>query len=112
MSLLILEQLPYLKLLGSCSPKLFKQIVQEADKDLLNALHEILVNVKEGNVMLTQTARGQLKRKQKTVKLLSKNLKTVTAKRKAFKKYGTLIFPIILPSVLVQLNQNDQNTSS
>lgn len=105
MSQLVIDQLPYLKLLGSrCSSRLIKQIIQEADSSLLNALHEVLVNVNEGYIWLTQTARSQLRRRKKSFQLLLKNLKSVKSKRQKFKKYGPVFFPIILPSVVAQLN--------
>ena len=104
MSKCVTEAAPYLKLLGTCSSKLIKQIIQEADSSLLNALHEVLVNVNEGNVILTQTARSQLRKRKKIFGLLLKNLKTLSSKRQKFKKYGPVIFPIVLPSVIKQLN--------
>lgn len=104
MSQYVIEALPFLKLLGTCSSKLLKQIIQEADISLLNAIHEVLVNVHESNVILTQTARSQLRRRKKAFKLMLKNLKTIKSKRQKFKKYGPLIFPIILPSVVAHLN--------
>ena len=104
MSKRVIEALPYLKLLGTSSSKLIKQIIHEADSSLLNALHEVLVNVDEGNVILTQTARSQLRRRKKIFGLLLKNLKSLNSKRRKFKKYGPQIFPIILPSVTQQLN--------
>ena len=105
MSQCVIDSLPFLKLLGSCSKKLLRQVIHEADTDLLNALHEVLVNVDEGNVALTQTARFQLRKRRNTFKKLLRNLKAVSSKRNKFKQYGPVIFPIVLPSA-VQWLQN------
>jgi hypothetical protein len=111
MSQCVLGSWSYIKILSRSSAKLNKQIIKDCDEKLLNALTEVFYNVANSNVILTQTARNQLKKKRKSLTLLGRSCKSIQRKRNKILKHGVPLFPIVLPSILAQINIHGETNS-
>lgn len=98
MSQCLVKCLPHLIVLANASPKLTRLMIQEAGKDLIKALLEVLKNVWENKVILTPTARKVIRQNNYLEKFMK------TKQRKAdLMRFGPKLLPMILPSVLSQI---------
>lgn len=111
MSRCVINSLVLLRKLAIVSDKRIDTILKNSSSDLICALTEIFFNIYEYNISLTQTARRVSSIKFKIVKKLADRNLSIKKKRKLFRKYGPLLFPFILPSVLSQITENHGGSS-
>jgi hypothetical protein len=66
------EKLNFLKLICFCSKKLFKNVINGANREYINTLCECILNCLNGNIELNQTEKNQLHKYKKTLRTLTK----------------------------------------
>ena len=105
MSSKLLKYKDELRLLSRANPRMVKNIIKSADKDLLKSLCECCLNVLKGNIPLTIKQRKRLSKYKKQLRKLS--MKKTSKKQKVSLLQtggflGTLI-PTVLSAILPAL---------
>ena len=76
--------------LSKAKPAIVKKVIQQADRDLLNALNECALNVLKGHVKLTKYQKAKLKPYCKHLRCLVDKKQTVKQKKGALQTGGFL----------------------
>lgn len=96
---------PILQVLSSANPHLRKAILEKCDKNVVNALIEIILNVLQGHVGMTPKQRKKLQKfkhyfrtiKQKCVSKKSKLINSNKARKTLIQSGG--VFPFLIPLI-------------
>ena len=99
MSSCIKKHIDEIKVLRKAKPKLRKAILSEADKDLVLALCEIVINVLNGNVKLSDSERSKLIRYKKALRDLANKKNSVKAKRDILVQRGGFLAALLPPAL-------------
>jgi hypothetical protein len=94
----VLKQRAYLELLAKGKPKLRKVILQQADRELLESLREICINILRGSISLNPKQRAQLYRHRKLLRDISKTKQQKILRQKLIRQKGGFL-PFLLPLV-------------
>jgi hypothetical protein len=91
-----------LKVLGQAGPKLRKAIISSCDKELLNAISEIVLNDLSGTVNLSECRKRKLRKHKTALRRLAEWRVTATTKRRYIVQHGGFLLPLlgaVLPTV-------------
>lgn len=106
------KQLPFLKCLQCCNPKLRKLLLKYGDAALINAVSEICHNGVLGRIPIPAKCIQKLKEYKDPLRRLSKNSRSLAVRRKLLQTgEGGFIVPFItyfLSSALGKFLQNQQ----
>jgi hypothetical protein len=95
-----------LQVLGQAGRKLRKAIINSSDKELLNAISEIILNVLNGTVTLSNCSKRKLQKHKTKLRRLADKRVTTTAKRRSIVQRGGFLLPLlgaVLPTIAILL---------
>jgi hypothetical protein len=95
----------FFQVLGKAGPKLRKAIINSCDKELLNAISEIVLNVLNGTVNLSNCSKRKLRKPKTPLRLVDKRV-TTSAKRRYIVQRGGFLLPLlgaVLPTIAILL---------
>jgi hypothetical protein len=95
MSKRIKSQFHMLHVLKSAKPKLRKVILQEADRDLILAIIECVLNVLNGNCKLRTCIKHKLRKHKHFFRSLVDRAEKISAKRKRIIQKGGFLIPLL-----------------
>jgi hypothetical protein len=98
---------PALQVLGHEGPKLRKAIISSCDKELLNAISEITLNVLSGTVKLSNFSKRKLRKHKTALRRLADKRVTTTTNRRYIVQHGGFLIPLlsaVLPTVAILLS--------
>jgi hypothetical protein len=95
MSKRIRSQFHLLQVLKSAKPKLRKVILQEADRDLILAIVECVLNVLNGNCKLRKCIKRKLCKHKHLLRRLVDRSERIKAKRKRIIQKGGFLIPLL-----------------
>ena len=98
MSYRIKTNINFLKLLTSCNSRLQKVLIKNATKEQIYSLCEIILNILNGNVKLSEEEFKKLDKKKKVLRYLVQNKTSIKKKKYLIQKGGFLQF--IIPSII------------
>jgi site-specific DNA-adenine methylase len=94
-----------LQVLRRASPELKKAIISNCNKELLNAISEIALNVLQGNIELPVLSRQKLRKHKTALRELAdrrKQLRRSAVKRRVLNQRGGFLLPLlgaVLPTI-------------
>jgi hypothetical protein len=98
----ILSNYHALRVLGQAEPKLRRAIINSCDKELLNAISEIVLNVLNGTVNLSNCSKRKLRKHTTALRRLADKRITTPAKRHYTVQRGGFLLPLlgaVLPTI-------------
>jgi hypothetical protein len=95
MSKRIKSQYHILQVLKSAKPKLRKVILQEADRELILAIVECVLNVLNGNCKLRTCVKNKLRKHKHLLRRLVDRSEKIYAKRKRIIQRGGFLIPLL-----------------
>lgn len=103
------RNLALLELVYKSSPSVRRVIVNNAGSDFINALCEIALNVLRGNIPLSDKQYNQLKKKKKSIKLITVKGVKLAKKKKTINQTGGFLLPLLgaaIPFIFSLINKN------
>ena len=94
------KHLHNLEFLSKCSDQMRKDILKNADKDLIQCICECVFNCLKGNVQLLKDEKIQLSKYKQPLRDLIKNRQSIKNKRKILVQKGGAILPFLLPAIV------------
>lgn len=88
-----------LHVLKDCNSNTRKQILKKSNKDLVQAICEVCLNVLHGNIKLSKKNKQFLHKHKKTIRELATSKHSIAKKRKTLVQRGGFL-PVLLGSVL------------
>jgi hypothetical protein len=91
-----------LQILGKAGQKIRKGIINSCDKELLNAISEIVLNVLNGTVNLSNCSKRKLRKHKTALRRLVVKRVTTSAKRRYIVQRGGFLLPLlgaVLPTI-------------
>lgn len=85
-----------LKILVKATPPLRKAILKQADKKLVNSICEICDNTLLGNIPLTTSQKGKVKKHKHIIRKLAQRGQGWKKKRESLTQHGGAFLPILL----------------
>ena len=80
-------------------PAVRKAILSNANKDLIYALAEIITNVLQGNVKLTEAEKAKLRRSHKALRDIVDKRTGIKAKKQLLIQQGGILSALIAPAI-------------
>ena len=99
MSRRITQQSPFLKLLYDCKPRLRKALIQHAERDQIDALSQITLNILRGNVSVSDAHKKKLKRYKEVIRSLASRRVSLARKKQTLLKFHALLTLLIKPVI-------------
>ncbi len=88
-----------LHVLKDCSPNTRKQILKKSNKELVQTICEVCLNVLHGNIKVSKQNKKFLQKHKKTIRELASSKHSIAKKRKTLIQKGGFL-PVLLGSVL------------
>lgn len=100
MSSNVKKHLPVLQVLCRCSPKLRKQLLKNADNNLIRSICECCANVLNGNVVLQNHQLKKLKNIKISLDVISTKQKSIKAKKRTIVQSGGSFLLGLIPAAI------------
>jgi hypothetical protein len=104
------RSLPYLRVMGTCEPKLRKFMVNNVPAEVISAIRECSLNLLKGIVPLTPRQKRRLVRYKVHLRDLANKKVSRKRKRQRLNQKGGNLLSELLPPVLGVLGNNGCNT--
>lgn len=101
MSNRVKKNLHFLKVLHSAKPGVRKAILQKADKDLIDTICECLHNILRGNLQVSPTVYGKLKRHQKVLREIQAKKTSQKRKKQLLIQHGGFLPALLAPILAI-----------
>ena len=95
MGLLLKTQLPFLELLATSKRKQAQALISTMTKSQLNAICEVLINIRFGNVTINEKGKKKLQRKNNAIVQLTSKTTGANVRKTLIEKEVALILMII-----------------
>jgi hypothetical protein len=89
--------------LSSCKPKIRKAILQNADKDLIDAICQCVFNLLDGNINLSNTEKIKLSQYKRKLRKIIEKSNFKTKKKILIQKGGFLQF--LIPAAITGISE-------
>lgn len=100
------EQLSLLKIIFNAKPELRNALLKYADKNLVCALCECVLNIISGNIAIDDKQKKKLSKHKSLLRKIVKKTKSWKTKRTIIQKGGNFLIPLLAPiigSIIVKL---------
>ena len=95
MGLLVKTQLPFLELLATSERKQAWALISTMTKSQLNAICEVLINIRFGNITVNEKDKNKLQRKKNVIRQLTSKTTGGNVRKTLIEKKVSLILMII-----------------
>ena len=95
MTTLAKAHLPFFELVATVAKKQCKSIMQSLSKEQVNAISEVLLNVRYGQIELTEEDKNTLKRKKSLICLLTTKKTALKVRRAKIAQHSTFISKVL-----------------
>ena len=102
MGLLVKTQLAFLELLATSQRKQARALISTMTKSQLNAICEVLINIRFGNIMINEKDKKKLQRKKNAIVQLTSKTTGANVRKALIVKEVVLIL-IIIKSILPKI---------
>ena len=92
-----------LKVLANCKPPMRRAIIKAADKDLLEAITECLLNICKNTIKISPNTYKKLAQYSRHIEVVADKSKPLTQRRRVILQKGDGFLPFLLAPVLEQL---------
>lgn len=95
MTTLAKAHLPFFELVATVASKQCKSIMQALNKGQVNAISEVLLNVRYGQIEVSEEDKKMLKRKQNLIRLLTTKRTALKVRREKIAQHSTFISKVL-----------------